>query len=586
MFKNYGNGSNRSLMFMAACFFLAFLLPFHVNPFRAFFNDWLAILGVVIVLAYYVEEKAVRIQLPWIALIPLCLALAIAMQMAMGMLSENWDAFLPIAYLVVAAIAIVLGASLSSRPEGATKLCLALAVAHLLAALISVVIATLQFFAAEIPFASFMMLMRHEPGVAVRPYANLGQVNHLALLLCVAIASAWWFYQSGRLKEKVVIGMVFFLVWGLALTQSKIGWIIVPIFACVVYCWRKKVGTRPISVWLILTLLATYLTMIILLPSLLSALDVTTQSIAERAVGGSSTERIALYTQAWKISLAHPWFGAGWFQFGPEQVMAGADFPASIYSHHVHNIMLNFAAELGWPITIIFLCMGSLWLFRNYVHRTISIEVGFAALFFLAVLVHSMVEYPLWYAMVLLPVALLIGMVHQEQLGSKTLVCSRLYVLPLIGLMAVSLLGIGMDYRRIVAGFSGIEFEAMGIKGYESDARKPTFTIFPYMYDYLTFLRMTSHSQMSLQEIAFMERVSKRFGGFVILSRMSQMYALNGREDDAVRMVLTIKRLHGPRYKEIYDDWRRAPAEFQNIFKRLPPPEAAPARGLQTVKSN
>jgi hypothetical protein len=582
MFTNYGNGINRSLMLLAGCLFVAFLLPFHFNPFRTFFNDWLAILGVVIVLAYYLEGKSVSIRLPWVALIPLCLAAAIALQVMLGMLSESWDAFLPIIYFAVAAIAIILGASISSREEGATKLCLALAGAHLFAALISVVIATMQFVGAEVPFAPFMMLMRHKAGIGIRPYANLGQVNHLALLYCAALASAWWFYQSGRIKAKVAIAMVLFLVWGLALTQSRIGWIIAPLFACVIYYWRGKVGVRSMSGWLLIGVGVLYAAQVMLMPSIASALNVTTESAAVHMFEGTGSDRIALYTQAWKLSLAHPWFGLGWFQFGPQQVMGGVDFPVSIYSQYVHNILLNFAAELGWPITITVFGLLALWLFRSFVFRSISIDVGFAGLFFIAVLVHSLVEYPLWYAMVLLPVALLIGMVHQAQLGSKEVGVSRWYIFPLVILMGVGLLGISMDFRRIVIGFNNLEFQAMGVKGVESDVQRPAFTAFPYMYDYLTFMRMTMHPQMSPEEIAFTERVSKRFGGYVVLSRMSQMYALNGREDDAVRMVLIIKRLHGPRYKEIYEDWRRAPAQVQNVFRRLPPP--TPEQGLQTFK--
>ncbi|MDB5763698.1 MAG: hypothetical protein JWQ21_2693 [Herminiimonas sp.] len=578
---NTSTGSTRALILLAVCLSAAYLLSFHVNPFRAFFNDWLAIFGVVIVLAYYAEKKSVSIQIPWIITIPFGLATLIVLQTAMGMLSENWDAFLPVTYFFVAVLAIILGASIAACQNGAAKLCMALTSAHLFAGLVSVVIASLQFVGAEIPFAPFMMLMVHKGGNSIRPYANIGQSNHLALLFCISIASVWWLFQSGRVKVGVAIGMVLLLLWGLAMTQSRIGWIIIPAFAFAIWLWHGKVGSKPISGWLIVGLLSLYAILVIVLPSIASALSVSIDSAATRAFGTRS-ERMALFEEAWKISLAHPWFGAGWFQFGPQQVMGGADIPTTIYSRHAHNIVLNFAAELGWPMTIIICGVLSFWFFRSCISRSISIEVAFAALFFLAVLVHSMVEYPLWYAIVLMPFAFLVGMVHQEQFGSTKIELSRYPVFALAFLMASGLVGIGMDYRRVVAGFQEVEFEAMGLKWDEASTQKPAFTIFPYMFDYFRFLDMTVHEQMPPQEIAFMERVTKRFGGVLPLTRMSQVYALNGREDDAVKSALAVQRLHGSRYNQVYEDWRRAPAQYQYIFKRLPPP--VPEQRLQAVK--
>lgn len=569
MFRKTEN--NHALSLLAACLVLSYLLPFHVTPFRAFFNDWFAILGIVIVLAYFLEDKSVSIQLPWIAIIPFGLAMVIALQTTMGMLSENWDALLPVAYFIVATVAILLGANISARPSGAAKLCMALAIAHLFAGVLSVVIASLQFIGAEIPFAPFMMLMLHTAGSEMRPFANVGQPNTLALLFCISIASAWWLFQAGRIKSGVAIGAVVCLLFGLVLTQSRIGWIIMPLFAFTLRYWRGKVGPRSISGWLIVGLLLSYFALVSVLPLIASAFNVSVDSPVSHAVGTRS-ERMALFEEALKISLAHPWFGAGWFQFGPQQIMAGLDFPTSMYSHYAHNIVLNFAAELGWPITILVFGVLAFWFVRSCISRPVSIEVGFSMLFFLAVLVHSLVEYPLWYAFVLLPVSLLIGLVHREQFGATTKVLSRHYLLVLVFLMASGLVAVGMDYRRVVAGFQEIEFEALGITWNKAATRQPGVTVFPYMFDYFRFLGMTVHTQMSQEEIAFMERVTKRFGGALMLARMSQVYAMNGREDDAVNSALTVRRLHGARYKQLYEDWRHAPEQYQTIFKRLPAP--------------
>lgn len=561
---------NRALILLSGCLALAYLLPFHVNPFRAFFTDWLVILGIVIAIAYLAENKSSPVRIPWIVALPIAVTVAITVQAGTGMLSESWDALLPVLYLLLAAAAVMLGASITGREGGAKKLCMALATAHLVAGLISVVIASFQFAAAEIPFVPFMMLMIHKADVAIRPHANLGQANQLALLFCISIASVWWLFQAKRVQAGIAVAMVAFLLWGLVVTQSRIGWLIVPFFAFLVRFRFSRGEFMPVSGLLLGGLMVLYFASVLLLPHIASEFGSSTVTVANR-VAGSGSARMALFEEAWKISLAHPWFGAGWFQFGPQQVM-GADFPMSVYAHHAHNIVLNFAAELGWPLAIL-ICGGFLmWLIRCFSDRALSAETAFAALFFGGVLVHSLVEYPLWYALVLMPFSLLVGMVHQEQLGSKQIELSRHYIVALTVVMATVLLGVGMDYRRVVAGFNEIEFEAMGVKWDATATEKPSFTIFPYMYDYFRFLDMTVHTRMSSEEIAFMERTTKRFGGVLTLNRMSQVYAMNGREEDAVRSALAVQRLHRTRYRQVYEDWRRAPAQYQNVFRRLPPP--------------
>jgi hypothetical protein len=368
--------------------------------------------------------------------------------------------------------------------------------------------------------------------------------------------------------------MVLLLLWGVAVTQSRIGWVIVPAFAVIVWTWRNKENTKQVTGTLIIALLSIFAVFVVALPEIASAIGASASSASVRMSDalGSGSGRKPLFEQAWQISLAHPWFGAGWFQFGPQQVM-GASFPSSIYSRHAHNIVLSFAAELGWPVTVAICGLLVLWFFRSCLFQAISTEIAFAALFFTAVLVHSMVEYPLWYALVLIPFALFVGMVHQEQFGAKKIELPRHYLLPLVCLMGSGLLGVGLDYRRVAAGFNEVEFEAMGVKWDEAATQKPVFTIFPYAYDYFRFLDMTVHAQMSGDEIAFMERVTKRFGGVLTLTRMSQVYAMNGRENDAVKSALAVQRLFGSRYKQVYEDWRRAPLMYQNVFRRLPTPD-------------
>jgi hypothetical protein len=200
----------------------------------------------------------------------------------------------------------------------------------------------------------------------------------------------------------------------------------------------------------------------------------------------------------------------------------------------------------------------------------------------MAVLVHSLVEFPLWYAYVLLPTALLMGMVHQEQFGAKTIQLPRVCVILLFCVMALGLVGVATDYRRLVVGFRAFGWESLGLKADEGTTSKPNFTLFPQFYEYFRFGKTRPHERMSAEEIAFMEHMAKRFGYAPVLMRMSLMYALNSRPEDAVRSMMTIRRLHPGHYPEAYEAWKNmadtVPDKYAGVFKELPKPDRSIAK--------
>jgi len=565
--------NNSVVLTLTVCLILANLLPYHTTPYVAFYNEWLALFGVFIVLVLLAQQKFNPIRLPWLAIIPICLALIIIIQVLFGLLTVSWDAFLPVIYLLEATVAILLGATFCAQPKGAPRLCVALAWAHLVAGLISVGLATLQLVGKEALLTSFVMPMPHD--IAIRPYANLGQPNQLALLFCLALASVWWLFQSDRLRSSIAILMALLLLWGLVLTQSRIGWLITPLFAFFIGVWRNNMTFKPIPIVLLVVLVTGYFCSVLALPSLADLLSATTISASEHISTG--LVRLVLLQQAFEISLTYPWFGAGWYEFGPQQLKIAADFSPSMYVIHAHNIVLNFAAELGWPVTItVFLTLGY-WFYscclRPNQQKILSKEVGFATLFFSAVLVHSLVEFPLWYAYLLIPMAFLLGMVHQEQLGTKAIQISRVYLLALSLLMALGLVGVATDYRCLVLGFRAFGWENIGLKADEGSTEQPAFTLFPQFYDYFHFAKTKARAGMSSQDIAFMEFVAKRFAYPPVLMRMTFVYALNNRPDDALRTMKTLKKLHEEHYPEAYQAWKNMagaePEKYAGIFKKM-----------------
>jgi hypothetical protein len=201
--------------------------------------------------------------------------------------------------------------------------------------------------------------------------------------------------------------------------------------------------------------------------------------------------------------------------------------------------------------------------------------VGFAIFIFMAVAIHSLVEYPLWYAFVLMPLAFLIGMVHQEQYGSRELKLPRIFLVSLLGVLLAGVIGTAIDYQRLV---TSVRVAERALKtGREISTKKPKFTIYSHIYDSIEARIMPVYAGMPSEKIAFMERVSKRFGYIDILDRTALAYALNGRQDDAVRYLIIISKLNQYFYPRIYQDWQevatKEPAKFAYVFTHMPKPD-------------
>lgn len=567
------NTKPSSFLILSVLLILAYLLPYHVYPFNSFYNEWLAILAVPVGLALVSEQKIVSIRLPWLAMIPVGLIIIISLQTLLGLLTFKCDAILPLAYLISATVAILLGSTIGAKQHVVKSLYGALAWAHLVSGLISAAFATLQLLGNETLLMPLVMLMKHES--AIRPYANLGQTNQLALLFCLSIASTWWLYQHEKLHTTIATGITLCLLWGLILTQSRIGWIIIPLFAFFIWLWRTNSDFKQISIAFSIMMVIGYFGGVFALPSLGGLLGTSIQSVAEHA--SASSARSVLLQQALEISLSHPWFGAGWYEFGAQEVLIGADFAPTQHSQHAHNIVMNFAAELGWPVTIIIFTILGYWFYRCCLspkpQKSVSKEVAFSTLFFIGVLVHSLVEFPLWYAYVLIPTSFLLGMVHQEQIGSRAIQLPRRYTLCLILLMTVAMTGIASDYRRVVQSYRALGWEIFGLQADEGSTTPPSFTLFPHYYDYFRFAKTTAHEKTSPEEIALMEKIAKRFGHAPVLMRMSLIYSLNDRPDDSVRVMKTLMKLHRKNYTAAYLGWKNLantkPEKYAIVFNRL-----------------
>jgi O-antigen ligase len=550
------------------------ILSIHVHPFRTFYHEAALVLAVLCVFLGFARSPSIRINLPQIIVIPLFLITVLLFQAVLKQTEFQYITY-PIFYFTLAVLAVIVGATWTSESNGAQKLCLMLSLTLLIASVASVLMQCVQI--AGIDLSPMVMYMTHNAETPMRPFANVAQPNQLALLLCFGLASIWWLVQAKRLNGFFALAFSLFLLWGLALTQSRIAWIILPIFALL--AWFRVIGELPIRRSVLLLLLIVYVGFVWFLPSIAEALGFSSASIAER-VGGRS-ERSGLLQQAWFMIKQNPWFGVGWFGFGGEQVKIAADFPSTIYAEHSHNLVLNLMAELGVPAALLIFATLLFWFYQTCIARTVAKnnQIAFGLLSLIAVGVHSMVEFPLWYAYVLLPIAVLMGMLHQMRWPNQTWVLALPRAVPavisVVGMVVLVL--VTLDYQRVVHGFKAFR-QAATIAAVPQEAiTRPAFTLLPDYFDYFQLMKITPKEKMSAQEIAFVERMSLRFGYVHVLNTLAEVYVLNGQVTKAQRTLLTLQRLHPVAYPGYFDYWQNLAqhdARFAAVFLTMPKRDA------------
>ncbi len=543
------------------------LIPIHVHPFRTFYNELAIVIAILLCVLFEARTNRARFDIPRVALVPAALAIFIVLQCAVGMV-ESQRVIFPLLYLTLATLSIIWGARVAEDENKLNTTLYYFAICHSIAALLSVGMEVVQVYGLDWrPWVMYVAAGQTN----VRPIANVAQPNQLALLLCFGLASLWWLFQQRKLHGALVFIFAWVLVSGIVLTQSRIAWLILPMFA--ICLATRFVGSRKTPIAALFILLLWYWLFLLNLPIVSDALGFSGGSAFER-LGGRS-ERTVLAQQALRMISEHPMMGIGWFRFSEEQVNLGRFFSPTIYAEHSHNLILNIAAELGLPVALFFIASLSFWLWKVLSKRSMRArdEIGFGLLFVIAVAVHSMVEFPLWYAYVLLPLGFIVGVMHRARFNATSLqtTFSFMSLASVIGLILSVF--IVVDFHRVVDGFTEFRRLQSGQRMDESKIEMPRISLFRDYYDYFTTMQLVPREGMELEDIQFIEGQSRRFGFVHILNKLAETYALNGELEKARAMMLTIHRLHPFYYAEYYDYWSKlalSDKRYAQVFASMP----------------
>ena len=337
----------------------------------------------------------------------------------------------------------------------------------LAAGLISCVLALLQYFGVGTVFAPWVNAT--EPGQA---FANLRQRNQFATLTNLALAALLWLAMQVQQQQEgaekyghmgLQLAGVSLLAVGNAISSSRTGLFQLLLLYGLYVVWG---GLRSRTIQrLLLSSVLVYAIAMFAMPYL-AGLDVATHgAFARLGKNEACSSRLTLWSNVLHLMAQKPWLGWGWGELDFAHFITLYNGPRFCdILDNAHNLPLHLAVELGVPAAVL-VCGGFTWWtlrLKPWAERDADRQLAWAVI--AVILLHSMLEYPLWYgpfqmAFGLCVLFLVVGSKKRinnrngQKIRSKRAVALVLRAQAAILLIAIALLSFSLyaawDYRRI-----------------------------------------------------------------------------------------------------------------------------------------
>jgi O-antigen ligase len=415
---------------LAACGAIALpaLLAYNLPPSATFFNQAMALFGWgvwLFVLAAALPGRTLAWS-PGLRALLLALALLLLAALASAVWAgQPWALSLSAAGLIAAAaVTALVGAALQQAGLGAPAF-RAFCVGLLVAGVASSAIGLVQVYAPQWADGNWLARSVTEG----RAVGNLRQPNHLCSLLLWGVVATAWLCELRVLKRGVLAAaLALLLMFAVVLSASRSGVVGAVLLALWGLLDRRLPGRLRVAL-----LLAP------LVYALLWAGATAWAHHSQQVFGGEtrfsgagdiSSSRFGIWANTLALVRAHPWLGVGFGEFNFAWTLTPFPGRPVAFFDHAHNLPLHLAAELGVPLAALVLALlgWALWCAwragraepTETTKVTMATEGAKAASLFshlraafvmvLMVLLHSLLEYPLWYAYFLLPAAFVLGL--------------------------------------------------------------------------------------------------------------------------------------------------------------------------------
>ncbi|TAL72101.1 MAG: hypothetical protein EPN79_03565 [Burkholderiaceae bacterium] len=534
--------------FFTALTTAAWLVPNHYVPWLSAWSDAVAIVALFGLLpcAALAARAAGRISWRLPAVAVLCWAVLLG-QLASGKILYAGDALMAALYLGLWLAAVLAGAWLAGASiKGSTRQQMAgsgdaldaLAAAWLFAAIVSVGIALVQWtgaihlgiYGADLP-----------PGA--RPFANVGQPNHFCTLCFLGLCGLLWLQQRQRVRGAAFWLAAGFLLWGMAMSQSRTGWLQIALLVL----WGLALHARAglcITRAQLLTFASLFVAAVLLWPWACDVLMLSPgRPLADQMSAGV---RLPYWWAMLDAVGRQPLWGYGWQQVGAAQQNVALAHPVlGTYFDHSHNLVLDLLLWNGIPLGGVIIVL-LVWWFAAHIRACRDARAAWLLAAVGGVVTHAMLEYPLDYAYFLIPVGLAMGAIEVfAPTGARLLRVPRGVALGLALLLAVVFAGVASDYVKAEQNDRIQRFELAHIGTDRVHTPVPKLRLLTQLEAYLQIAHADLAPGMSPAQLEALRRAALRWGYPATLGRYALALALNGQPQAAARELQVLRKIWG-----------------------------------------
>jgi len=310
--------------------------------------------------------------------------------------------------LLLACVVLLLGGAAAQGSPRASELFALFCAGWVAAGVLDAAIGALQVFAPQLADGRWIA----RSGLPGRAVGNLRQPNHLSSLLLWAAIAIVPLLELRRLRRGAGAALFALLCFAVVLTASRTG----------------VIGIGLLALWGLLDARLARPTRRLLLAApvlyLLGWLGLSAWAqLSHHAFGGEarlaeadlSGSRFGIWANTLALIRQQPWAGVGFGEFNLAWTLTPFPGRPTAFFDHTHDLPLQLLVELGLPLggAVLALLLAALWRAWRLAGRDADTERAVtrrsAWMMLLLIGLHSLLEYPLWYAYFLLPTAWLFG---------------------------------------------------------------------------------------------------------------------------------------------------------------------------------
>ena len=434
-----------SLTLVGLMWVLPFLYYHHAYPLTTFYQEWgAAFLGLSAASFLLTRQLWQQPEIPRIVLLPIALMMLALVQFLLGKITYFDQALLFTLYMLWATLLIMLGRALREK-FGMPVLTTVLAAFLLLGAELNTLAGILQHYRWH-TFLDSVITSKNSMAI----YGNMAQPNHYANYIAMGLVSLGLLRMHLRTWQAVLLALP--LLYVLVMSGSRSSWLYLLGMTALAFIWqlRDKSCRHLLNYSLLLLFGFGLMHWVVELPFLAGSSGVTTlQRLMTSDTHGSI--RLYLWHESWLIFSQFPLLGAGLGQYSWQHFQLGPILQSTNITglyNNAHNLIIQLAAEFG--LAGVFILFGTLgmWLWSGR-HTKVTLHHWWGYTVLAVLGLHSMLEYPLWYAYFMGIAAILLGVLDSSTYRLELRSLGRISVAAIILLGLLSIVQLQQGYQRL-----------------------------------------------------------------------------------------------------------------------------------------